>query len=94
MKLLKYKGIVFDEWVDDEETGLWAEMCQGCAERHHDKVAAEIDDGGTARGCCSVRGCFNDGSDDEKNHYYIDFKPEYVSFVEADESDDYDQQYI
>lgn len=93
MKVLVYKGIVFDEYTQNEDGTYWAEICQKCVEKHWDLVSDVIDDGVTARGCCSIKGCFNDGDAEEKMHYYIDFKPEFVSFKEVDENDDYDEQY-
>lgn len=83
MKKLIYKGIIFDEFVKDPDGGVWAEMCNDCAQKHGALVADELDDGGTACGCCSVEGCSNNGGDPEKLHYYIDFKLEYLEEVEA-----------
>lgn len=92
-KVLVYKGIVFDDYAQDEDGAYWAEICPECVEKYGDLVGDVIDDGGTARGCCSVKGCYNSG-EEEKLHFYIDFKPEFVSFKEVDENDDYDEQYI
>ena len=94
MKLLIYKGIVFDDWAEDEDGGFWAEICQECVEKHYEVIKNEIDEGGTARGCCSVKGCYNSGEDEFKMHYYIDFEPKYVSFKEVGEDESYDEQYI
>lgn len=94
MKILVYKGIEFDDYTKDEDGAYWAEICQECVEKYWDKVNEDIDDGGTARCFCSRRGCWNSGNDDESMQYYIDFKPEYVSFKEVDENDAYDKQYI
>lgn len=93
MKELVYKGIVFDDYTKNEDGTYWAEMCVECASKYGDIITDELDDGGTARCCCSVKGCYNNG-DDEKLHFYIDFKPEFVSFREVTENDDYDEQYI
>ena len=98
MKILKYKGIVFDDWAEDQEegkiVGYWAEICQECVEKYKDLISDDIDDGGTARGCCSIKGCSNTGEDEDRMHYYIDFKIEFVTFEEVGEDDDYDEQYI
>lgn len=94
MKELVYKGIVFDDYAKNEDGTYWAEMCVECAEKYRDILTDELDDGGTARGCCSVKGCLNSGDANEKLHFYIDFKPEFVSFREVTENDDYDEQYI
>lgn len=93
MKVINYKGIIFDDYEEDEY-GIWAEMCHECAEEHHNLVSKELDDGGTARGVCSVKGCFNSGESDEKMHYYIDFDPELVKYEEGSIDDAYDEQYI
>ena len=94
MKVLKYKGIIFDEYTQNEDGTYWAEICQGCVEKHWELVKDVIDEGGTARGCCSVKGCYNNGDNEEKMHFYIDFNPEFVSFEEVSENDNYDEQYI
>lgn len=80
--ILKYKGIAFDDYVYNEDGYCWAEMCQECAERFGALVSEELDDGGTACGCCSVKGCDRAGNDFEKKHYYIDFDIDYISFEE------------
>lgn len=88
MKLLKYKGIIFDEFVENEDGHYWAEICVECVEKYYDLIIDDIDDGGTARGVCSVKGCWNSGDSCEVMHYYIDFKPEYIEWVEIEEVDD------
>lgn len=69
-----YKGVLFDLWVIDEETkGIWAEMCQDCAEKYKDVLSQELSEGGV--GACSVRGCDVVGADcDNERHYYVDFQ--------------------
>jgi len=89
MKNLKFKGIIFDDWCE-YETGSagrtclthWAEICESCAAKYYNKVSAYLDDGNTARACCSVMGCANSGEDAEK-HYYIDFPNKEITFVEV-----------
>ena len=74
MENLIYEGIVFDEYTQDDG-GIWAEICEKFAQKNTStKIANNIDDGGTACGCCSVKGCNNNGSDPNKKHYYIDFR--------------------
>lgn len=73
MKVLRYKGIIFDDWARDNH-GLWAEMCAECAAKYEKTVADDLDDGTAAAGICSVYGCGNRGTRDDKKHYYIDFK--------------------
>ena len=82
VKLLSYKGILFDDYAENEDGTFWAEMCHEHASKFADKIANELDDGGTARGICSVCGCCNSG-DDEVLHYYIDFDPKHVEFQEV-----------
>lgn len=76
---IEYKGIIFDDWnVDGETQGVWAEICQCCAEKYGDLIAGELDDAG-AIGTCSVDGCDVNGLETEnEHHYYIDFKPELI----------------
>ena len=51
--VLEYKGILFDNWtVDEENKGIWAEMCQGCADKYKDLLADELSDGGM--GACGL----------------------------------------
>ena len=80
MENLIYAGIVFDEYTQDDG-GIWAEICESCAKKYKHKIANNIDDGGTACGCCSVKGCNNNGSDPNKKHYYIDFPPQKIKFT-------------
>lgn len=75
---LEYKGIVFDEWTVDEETGgIWGEMCECCADKYKDVFVNELSDGGV--GACSVYGCDVVGADHmEERNYYVDFRPELI----------------
>lgn len=75
---IEYKGILFDNWTVDEETGgIWGEMCQGCADKYKDVLSEDLSDGGV--GACSVKGCDVVGADsDNERHYYVDFKPEFI----------------
>ncbi len=79
---LEYKGIIFDDFAIDatgDGGGVWAEMCQCCAEKYKDLLSDELDDAG-AMGACSVDGCGVVGADCEyEHHYYIDFKPELIN---------------
>lgn len=88
MKLLSYKGILFDDWCDETEDGerrIWAEMCKEHAEKYKELLQIELDDGGTAQGCCSIYECEANGHDSEKSHYYVDFNVLLVKFVEKEE---------
>jgi len=86
VKLLKYKGIIFDDWAENEDGSIWAEMCAECAEQYKNILTNELDDGGTARGSCSVYGCNHTGEDNETAHYYVDFNMEYVEFIEEEDN--------
>lgn len=79
---LEYKGILFDDWTIDRETGgIWGEMCQFCAEKFADILQEELSLGGI--GACSVEGCHEIGYDnDAPGHYYIDFNPSLINFVQ------------
>lgn len=78
---IEYKGVVFDDWTVDEETGgIWGEMCQDCADKYRDVLVDELSDGGM--GSCSVKGCDVVGADsDNERHYYVDFKPELIKII-------------
>ena len=80
---LVYKGIVFDDYTQNEDGTYWAEVCEECAKKFHSLLDVELDEGGTACGCCSVNGCTNSGESDSVLHYYIDFKNEEVTFREG-----------
>ena len=41
MKILKYKGIFFDEYTEDE-LGTWAEMCDKHVEQYRDILKNEL----------------------------------------------------
>ena len=75
---LEYKGILFDCWtVDEEYENVWAEMCEGCAEKYKGLLADELSEGGM--GSCGVKGCDVVGMDsDYERHYYVDFKLELI----------------
>lgn len=77
-----YKGIIFDDFVQDENGNRWAEICNDCARKYADRIADELDDGGTASGFCSVKGCHNNGAN-AAMHFYIDFEQNLVEFEEG-----------
>ena len=79
MKKLHYKGIVFDDYEKTEDGEYWAEICHSCVGKYHNLIKDEIDDGGTARGCCSVFGCENSGDNENVLHFYIDFDGKFVN---------------
>ena len=85
MKTIKYKGIVFDDYTQNDDGTYWAEMCCKCAEKYHDLISNDIDDGTAAIGCCSVKGCSNNGMD-YKYHFYIDFDNEFIEWSVTNEN--------
>ena len=80
-KLLKYRGILFDDWTDDF-CDYWAEICAECAEKYDNLINNELKRG-CACGFCSVAGCTN--NDSNTTHYYIDFDMRYVEIIDTEE---------
>jgi len=86
-----YKGVIFEEWVIDKETGaVYGELCACCAEKYKDlfdeltklfdsSVLDELADEPT--GVCSVSGCH---SMDDEARYYVAFQPELIQVLEKD----------
>lgn len=81
-QVIEYKGVLFDEWTIDPETGsVYSEMCEDHAEQYRQALLAELSDGGM--GACSVKGCDVIGMDaDTSRHYYVDFDPEHIRVAE------------
>lgn len=71
------KQIVFDDYVDNKEeyNSYWAEMCPHCHNKYKGILGKRCDDGGTASGTCSVKGCENEAN------YYVDFDKDEVKIV-------------
>ena len=56
-KLLTYKGVVFDDYVKDEEyKNYWSEICDTCFYRYK-KEFTNFDMGGSGVATCGVKGC-------------------------------------
>lgn len=74
------KQIVFDDYADDTEEykSYWVEMCPHCHNKYKGILGNRADDGGTACGTCSVKGCNNEAN------YYVDFGINEVAFVDAE----------
>ena len=72
------KQIVFDDFEDNTEEydSYWVEMCPHCHNKYKGILGNRADDGGTACGTCSVKGCENDAD------YYVDFNMNEVTFIE------------
>lgn len=76
MKHLNFKGLIFDEFVEDEEfSNIWVTMCQSCAQRFAKKLGSDRMDCGS--GCCSVCGCYDMDGD-----LYVDFDPAEVGVLD------------
>ena len=52
-------------------------MCPHCHNKYRSILGNRADDGGTAQGTCSVKGCEN------KADYYVDFDKNEVEFGEC-----------
>lgn len=61
--MLKYKGIVFDDYTIGEY-GVWSQVCDECARKHSMPRNLLDENGG---GICGVKGCWNEADN------YIDF---------------------
>lgn len=83
MKKMVYKGIRFDDWVDDKEDNgedfenYWSEICEKCWNKYKNIFGENrMDDSGSGEACCGIDGC------NSKDAYiYIDFQPDEVEFV-------------
>lgn len=71
--MLKYRGILFDDYATDEH-GTWSSICKGCAEENKDIIEAkELDF--DALSVCGVCGCSVSSWEDENAEVsYIDFE--------------------
>lgn len=73
---IEYKGIVFDDWSLDEDTGdVIAQACGSCVNKYKDVLTDELSAGEI--GVCSIKGCENI---EEGNTvcYKITLKPEFI----------------
>jgi hypothetical protein len=61
-----YKGVLFDDWEEEEE-GCWSQICSECLKKHPKLKATTSECGGPGL-MCAVAGCDNEAG------YYIDFK--------------------
>ncbi len=79
-KMLKYKGIVFDDFTQDEY-GTWATMCEKCADKYESVLPFQkvSFDGG---GVCGVCGCSESDELSEIEIGYIDFEEGEFEIVE------------
>lgn len=77
-KYMAYKGIVFDDVVDNtkEYNSYYVEMCCDCLNKHKGILGDRVDDGCNAWGTCSVKDCNNDAD------CYVDFDTDEVEFID------------
>ena len=70
------KQIVFDDFVNNtaEYGSYYVEMCPNCYNKYRNVLGNRVDDGGSAQGICSVKGCDNEAD------YYVDFEKNEVEF--------------
>lgn len=83
----KGKTILFDDFCDsyaqeEDAPVVWVEMCPHCHNKYRRILGNRCDDGGTAQGICSVKGCNNEAN------YYADFKPTEVKIIMEVEGND------
>ena len=78
MSGLNYKGVLFDNYVDDhaqdeEFAYYWTQICQSCLEKH--KIPKSMLDNGVGGCICGVDGCENEAD------YYVDFPVDKVTMT-------------
>lgn len=79
-KLLTYKGVVFDDYVKDEEyENYWSEICDECFYRHR-KEFTNYSYSGSGVACCGVKGCNHKDAS-----IYVDFGTDVEIKEEEDE---------
>ena len=81
MKLLLYKGIIFDEWVKYKEDGqivCYVTVCKKHAEQYKKILKSELDDFGS--GNCSICGC-DCANDSESLEFYVNLDPSMIQIL-------------
>lgn len=82
-KMLKYKGILFDDYATDEY-GTWSSMCKKCQEKYKNILSNKEIDNGSGGGVCGVCGCVeSEWENDDVEVEYIDFKDGEFEIVEG-----------
>jgi hypothetical protein len=74
---MTYKGIVFDDFVDQREEygSYYVCMCRDCRDKHKNILGENrIDNNSSGLGVCSVDGCWNEYD------CYVDFDMNEVEF--------------
>lgn len=79
-KLLKYNGIIFDDYVVGED-GVWSQICSECYEKYAETLNenAEIELEGD--GVCGIKNCWNNNWDNQETVFYIDFDDDHIDFM-------------
>jgi len=83
-KVLKYKGIEFDDYVIDEY-GMWSTICEICQGRYYNRILKDCKLQDEGIGYCGIKGCTN--SSEAKvgiGVNYINFDINEVEITEAD----------
>lgn len=71
MRKMMYKGIVFDNFVedsDDDYSWVWVTICDSCKKKYKALLSNKYDDSGSGEAACDVYGCNNTNAGT-----YIDF---------------------
>jgi hypothetical protein len=71
--MYKYKEMVFNDVVKDDNGHRWSQMCKKCVEKFNIKNT-ELDECGS--GICGIEGCNN------QSDFYIDFNDNIITKVE------------
>lgn len=81
-KILKYKGITFDDFTEDEY-GIWSQMCKKCQAKYADRISDDYEIQQEGGGVCGVCGCHESDLETDIEVNYIDFDINGVEFVEV-----------
>ena len=80
MQKMVYKGIRFDDWVNDREDNgeefdyFWSEICEDCWNKYKNVFGENrMSNSGSGMACCGIEGCTR-----EDAYIYVDFKPEEI----------------
>lgn len=67
--MVDFRGIPFEDVVQDDDGHVWSQICQQCVDKHEVQINI-LDEPGS--GLCGVLGCENEAD------YYIDFPDEEI----------------
>lgn len=71
-KTLKYKGIEFDHFIDDDY-GVESSICKECQNKYNNRLSKDYEIQGSGAGVCGVKGCTNSDWEIDIEVNYIDF---------------------